>query len=362
MTEESRAGKVQTVLGAISPHELGVTVTHEHLLIDTLALFAPPAEAGMKELYYRPVSPEAEDLMETIGYVKHHGVYTAADWQVLDVLTAIDEISLYKQNGGDTIVDVTSVDIGRDPVGLARISRATGVNIVMGGSYYVYFAHPPDMDSRSEDDIAEEIVRDVTEGVDGTGIRSGIIGEVGCSWPLADNERKVLRASGRAQRLTGAPITIHPGRNPDAPFEIIEILTDVGVDISQVVMGHICRTFVESSDFKRLAETGCYIEWDLFGEERSYYYAQPTFSIPNDATRLDQIAWLIDQGYGERLLVAHDVGMNHRLAKYGGHGYFYIIAHVVPRMRARGFGQLAIDNLLVNNPQRALTFAEPRRT
>ena len=140
---------------------------------------------------------------------------------------------MYKQFGGDTIVDATSLGIGRDPVGLARISRATGVNVIMGGSHYVDQAHPEDMGERAEEEIFEKIVEDVTVGVDGTGIKCGIIGEVGCTWPLTDNERKVLRASARAQQATGAPILIHPGRDEVAPLEIVEVLSEAGADLGQ---------------------------------------------------------------------------------------------------------------------------------
>ena len=131
---------------------------------------------------------------------------------------AIDEANIYKQYGGGSLVDATSIGIKRDAMGLARISRATGVNIIMGASYYVDAAHPASMDDMSEDDVVRQIVSDVTVGVDGTTFRSGVIGEVGCSWPLMPNERKALRASARAQQITGAPILIHPGKGRNGAF------------------------------------------------------------------------------------------------------------------------------------------------
>ena len=96
------------------------------------------------------------------------------------------------------MVEVSSRGLGRDPAGLAQISGATGVHIIMGSSYYVDVAHPSDMDSRSESEIADEVFHDVVIGVGSSGVRSGIIGEVGCSWPLISNERKILRASATA--------------------------------------------------------------------------------------------------------------------------------------------------------------------
>ena len=351
MVSDSQAGKVQTVLAPIDPGALGVTLTHEHLLLDTSPFKLPPREASARRLFYE--NP-------------HSGLMS-------DVPAAIGEVGLYKQYGGNSLVECTPVDLARDPVGLARISRATGVNIIMGSSHYVAHAHPPEMDGWTEDDIVEEIVSDVTEGVrtskwefvaatptlilEPTGIKSGVIGEVGCSWPLDDNERKVLRASGRAQRLTGAPLLIHPGRDDTAPLEIIEVLSEVGADLTHTIMGHLDRTVFRKSTLKQIAESGCYLEWDLFGNERSYYNSK--IDMPSDAKRMDDIAWVNSQGYGDRVLVAHDNVSEMNYVSNGGNGYFYILVHIVPRMRARGFSEEAIRNILVNNPRNALTFRSP---
>ena len=253
-------GKVQTVLGLVDPGELGVTFTHDHLLVSTDHMVDRPAEASARNLYDAPVS------LESLAYRKYHFGRVAAVSGLEDVDLAIDEANLFKQYGGGTIVEPSSMGIGRDPVGLARISKATGVKIVMGGSFYVDAAHPADMSQRDESELVEKIVQDIVEGVDGTGIRSGVIGEVGCTWPLTDNERKVLRASGRAQRITGAPLLIHPGRNEHAPLEIIEVLSEAGADLGRTIIGHLDRTVFEKSTLRRMAESGIYMEWDLFGK------------------------------------------------------------------------------------------------
>ena len=356
-------GLIQTVTGLIKPDELGITLTHEHLLFDSSYKETKlpigytsqiPTEASLRDLYYKPVS------FETLGWIRHHGIHNIDNGKLLDINTAIEEVDLFKQYGGGTLVDVTSIGIARDPIGLARISRHTGVNIVMGASFYVDEAHPVNMDEISEDEIFEKIVEDITEGVDGTGIKSGIIGEVGCSWPLTDNELKVLRASGRAQLATGAPLLIHPGRHETSPFEIIDILKEVGTDLTRTVMGHVDRTISKREDFERLAETGCYVEWDLFGTEQSYYIANPNgIDMPNDATRMDQIGWLLEGGYEDKIVIAHDICSKQRLIKYGGHGYFYIISHIVPRMRSRGFSDDTIDKILIDNPKSILAFTNP---
>ena len=101
------------------------------------------------------------------------------------------------------MVDATSLGLGRDPVGLTRISRATGVHVIMGSSFYVGVTHPADMDERSEESLTEQIAGDVLRGVGNTGIKAGIMGEVGCTWPLRPTERKVLRANGSGAETHG---------------------------------------------------------------------------------------------------------------------------------------------------------------
>ncbi len=346
------AGKVQTVLGEVDPGDLGVTHTHEHILMDISALFPEPDDPELRERFHQPLS------MEILGWVRYkHGV-NLDNSRLDNVDMMIDETRIFKQAGGGTIVEATSVGLGRNPEGLAQVARGSGINIVMGASYYVGAAHPAGMDDKTEDEIVEEIVRDISHGVGDTGVKSGIIGEVGCTWPLDDNERKVLRASARAQRITGAPILIHPGRHNDSPLQIIDILRDAGGDIPRTIMGHLDRTIEDRDTLKALAETGCYLEYDLFGVEDSFYFWNPLKDLMNDAERLRLIAWLVDEGHGDQVLTSHDMSGKNRLVRYGGHGYAHTLENITPHMRRRGFREEVIDKLLVENPARILAFAE----
>ena len=347
-------GMVQTVLGPIPSEQLGVTTTHEHLLVDLSSLQKVPVEASRRAKFYAPVS------IELLGSFNYGGQTNLDNSRLLDVETAIGETTLFKRAGGDTIVEATSIGIGRDPDGLRQIARATGLNIVMGASYYVGASHPSDMGTRSEEDIVDEIVRDVRDGVGSSGVRAGVIGEVGCSWPLTPDERKVLRASGRAQRTTGAPLLIHPGRDEAAPGEIVEILRDVNADLSRTIIGHIERTLLERADMKKLAVSGCVLEFDLFGREHSYYKHSPNIDMINDAQRLRLISWLISEGHGRQLVLAQDTAAKSHLVRYGGCGYGHILQNIVPRMRARGFKEADLQTMLVETPRRLLTFAPPR--
>ena len=226
----------------------------------------------------------------------------------------------------------------------------------MGSGFYVNDAHPDYVEHSSEKELADQIIRDILEGVEGTGIRSGIIGEIGCSWPLTVNEKKVLAAAVIAQKETGGSILIHLGRDEGSPEEILEVLIENKADLSRTILGHIDRTVFDREQLIDIAKTGCYLEWDLFGNESSFYSLNPSINHPNDGTKLNTILDLVIEGYGNNILFAQDICTKHRLIKYGGHGYAYILRHIVPYMYAKGFNKQAIENILVNNPADVLTF------
>ena len=350
MTSSGMTGLVQTVLGPVAPGALGPTTTHEHLLIDFSFMYRPPANEADAYRADEPIS------LQNLGWIRHNHYSSRANLEVLDEDAAVAEVKLYKAAGGGTIVDATTIGIGRNPKALERISRESGVNVVMGAGFYVDAVHGPDMGARSVDELARQIVEDITVGVDGTGIKAGVIGEIGCTWPLTDNERKVLQAAAAAQLETGAAILIHPGRNEGAPAEIIGTLDDAGADIRRTIMGHLDRTIFNIDVLRGLAATGCYLEWDLFGNESSFY-PLADIDMPSDAQRLDFIRTLVDEGHGPNIVMGQDICTNHRLAKYGGHGYGHILQNIVPRMRVKGFSEDAIHDLIVANPARILAFA-----
>lgn len=351
MPTSELTGMAQTVLGPVEPATLGPTSTHEHLLIDFICMFTPPSEASEKHKAYQPVA------LENLGWVSYNPFRNHDNLLLLDIETAISEAMLFKRAGGGTIVDATTIGIGRDPKALAGIARATGLNVVMGAGYYVDAVHPEDMNDKTEADVAQEIVAEITTGVDGTGIKAGIIGEIGCSWPLTDNERKVLMGAARAQRETGAPILVHPGRNEAAPFEVLDILGEAGAAIDRVVMSHIDRTIQDEGLLLEFARRGCYLEYDLFGWETSYYPLSP-IDMLSDAQRIDYVKLLVDEGYGSRVVLAHDIFSKHKLTRYGGHGYGHILENIVPRLHEKGLTEDQVDALIVENPAGILTFVE----
>lgn len=359
MVASEISGKVQTVLGLIAPEDLGVTLSHEHIMIDFSVSFVEPAVATEKYLAYQPIT------LQNLGWLRMNYHKNLDNTRLLDEETAIDELLLYKRNGGGTVVEVTPKGLGRDPLALARIAQATGLNIIMGTAYYVATvrataAHPPEMEDWTEQQIATEFVNEIMVGAEGTGVRAGIIGEIGCSWPLAKNEQKVLRAAAMAQRETGAPLMVHPGRNESSPFEIIEILSDAGADLNRTIICHISRTLLKPANRLKLAKAGCYLEYDIFGRDSWYYAPPPTpeqIYLPTDAQRIDQMRELIAEGYEKQILVSHDICWKMQLVRYGGHGYGYILRYIVPLMRQKGMTAEQIHTILIDNPKNTLQFA-----
>ena len=349
------AGNIQTVSGLIEPGELGMTLTHEHMLIDLSSVHGPPVDPEEKTIYYSELNEK------TLGMIRHHHMSNAENYRLNNIGTAVEEVMLYKNHGGGTLVDATSEGIGRNPKGLLEISVSTGVNIIMGSGFYVQSSHPTFVNEETSRDLSQRIIEDIVVGASGSTIKSGVIGEIGCSWPITDSERKVIEAAVIAQRVTGASILIHPGRHEKSPTQILEIMSDLGADLTNTIIGHLDRTVFEETTLDQIGQRGCYFEWDLFGNESSFYRLNPEINHPNDGTKVDRISWLISQGFEEKILISQDICSRHRLLNYGGHGYFYILSHIIPLMRNKGFEEKSIENILVNNPARALTFQEPIR-
>ena len=344
------AGQIQTVLGPITQETMGITLPHEHLLIDFKVMFAEPAAASDKGRAHEPVS------LANLGWVRQHFNASLDNLRLTDEQVAADEILLFKHAGGRTVVDPTPKTLARDPLALARIARATGLNIVMGAGYYVHASHPADMDRRTVDDLAREMIADVTIGVGDTGVHAGLIGEIGTTYPWTENEKKVLRAAIVAQRATGAPLMIHPGRHPHMPMELAEFVQKEGGDLTQTIMCHICRTISELPAVIDLAQTGIWLEYDLFGSENSYYPYNPGFDMPNDGGRMAHVLALIAAGHQDQILMSHDIAYKTALVKYGGYGYHHLLVNVVPRLRRKGVDDAGLRQLLVDNPRRAFTF------
>ena len=357
-------GLVRTVLGDIDADDLGVTMTHEHCLVDLRNWFVEPTEASKRENMDRPIE------MSMLGELRRRQMSTTRTNLVLsDIDVAIQELEHYSGLGGGSLVDASCIGIGRDPVALQRISRKTGLNIIMGTGLYVEGAHPDWVKGASIDDLTEMMVRDIEEGVGPFRVKAGVIGEVGVSGiekgagmkkthAVTPEEEKSLRASARAALATGVAVSVHLDVRPPlgAPFAI-DILADEGLPVNRMIIGHLDQ--VHDLDYSMaVAETGAYVQFDAWGRE--YYREEWGYGIVmgQDIWRADFVRELVAAGHGDQMLFAQDVCFKSDLRTYGGYGYGHILKSVVPLLEAKGVSPEAIRTILIDNPARALALTK----
>ncbi|MFA6313281.1 MAG: hypothetical protein WCV99_20000 [Sterolibacterium sp.] len=344
LTRGKLQGKVQTVCGLVEPERIGLTLLHEHVLVD----IRPPA--------WREIEQVGETITLANRYAIDYGEVLAPGNYVLDKEdVAIAELRAMRQDGGETLVDLSCGGLHPDPLGLRRVSQAAGTHIVMGCGYYVDEYQDSANHGRTVEDFTAEMVEQIQVGAWDTEVRAGVIGEIGCQVPWTDLEKRVMAAAVMAQQETGAALSIHPGRDPDQPQEIADFLRAHGADMSRSVISHIDRTIFDEERLFRLADTGVVIELDLFGMETSYYKLNESVDMPNDAQRLRTLRRLVERGHLPQIAISQDICFQTRLSCNGGHGYGHIFRNVVPMMKRRGFDEREIDTMLRATPRRLLT-------
>ncbi|TKG69275.1 phosphotriesterase family protein [Prauserella endophytica] len=333
---------LRTVRGDVDSDGLGHIQPHEHVLSHI---------GGTTRQQGTALASEEPIRLDNYYEVRRH--HSAFDMRVDDIEDAVQELERYREAGGSVIVDATSIGLGRNPRGLVEVAERTGLHVIMGSGWYHRDYHPEDLRHRSRDQLATQIRDEVTTGVGDTGVRAGLIGEIGLSWPVDPVEDRVLRAAVDAHLDTGAALMIHPGRAPEAPADAMARVREETSSTDRVVMSHIDRTLFSLDDMLTLADTGCYLEFDLFGQESSYYpYAD--IDMPNDAMRLHHIRALCDRGHRDRILLSQDICFRSHLQRYGGEGYAHLLRNVVPLMLRRGFDKDDVTALTVDNPRRML--------
>jgi phosphotriesterase-related protein len=350
MKRKERKGKIQTVLGLIDPSQLGITLPHEHLMCDGSGWFVEPADSFEKAMAHRPVS------VDILWWLTYHRFTNLDDMILMDEQEAVEEVTAFQLAGGNSVVEMSNIGLGRSPKSLARISRKTGLHILMGSGYYFDQSVRADLKAKSEEQITEEIVEDIEKGVGTTGICAGFIGEIGCTWPLTDFERKSLHASAKAQKITGATLNIHPGQHEDSAMEAVRIVEDAGADLTKTTIDHIDRAVRQRENRLALAKMGVYLEYDLFGREGYYPLGQRKIDLPNDHGRINEIMDLMASGHTKQILISQDIWNKTQRRKYGGWGYAHILDNTLPVMRAKGMTEDEIRTLMVENPARLFAF------
>jgi len=357
-----------TVLGAVPADQLGVVLPHEHVLCDISYKWAPPADPGLRPIAEEPVQMQHLGLLRRhIGLLRDNLCLTSLD-------LAIEEVAAFKRAGGGTIVDCSVEGIGRDPLGLRSVSAATGVHIVAPCGWYLARSHPPQVAQLSEQELAAVLIRELTQGIGDTGVRAGIIGEIGVGQPMYGQsfvgldasgardgidpaEEKVLRAAARAQAETRAPISVHiwnygPNR---LALRALEVLQQAGADLERVIICHLdTRTDLEY--VLAVLDRGAYAEFDTFGQEAYLDIGRTQFA--RDTERVAVVAELVRRGLAERILLAHDICTKTQLRHYGGWGYSHLSEHIEPRLRWAGVSDAAIHTMRVANPARLLAYLD----
>lgn len=339
---------IRTLRGDLKKEELGFTLPHEHILIDMQNC----VDEMPHEEFHGKITPSNRYLMVSDPYyICENAAYTDED-------EAVAELELYKKYGGVSIVDATPDDIGRDVRALRRISDRTGVNIVVGCGHYTDPSLTPAIKDMSVSALTEEILRDLTVGVQGTDMRAGVIGEIGTSAEITAAERKSVEAALIAARDTGASVHFHTSLWEENGKTVLEIAKKLGTDPAQVCIDHI-DVDLRYDYCKYLLDEGAWIEFDNCGKE---FFMPPRDcgkirgKFAYDMERAEMILRLFDEGYGDRILMTNDLCLRTMLATYGGNGFMHVARTMVPMLRYLGMSEENIHRLTVTNPANFLDF------
>ena len=298
---------VETVTGPVPANELGVILPHEHLIVDS------------------------------------YDVRRNSEGVLLERAMMVDEVALYKQAGGNTIVEQTVYGLHPDPQGLRDISEKTGVKIIAGTGFYWDMYHPTWLHEMSVADITKRLVEHITVGFPGTDIRAGYMGELGTHHrKITPTETRVLQAAAKAQIETGIPIGTH-ALFTEIGVDQLNILEAAGADLDITVIGH-CDTNRDLNYSRKLLGRGVWIAYDAVGQ----------LDKQTDELRAESIATLLREGHGEKLLISTDIAGRSRMVAHGGHGYGYLLTKFVPMLKSAGVTDAEITMLTEHNPQRFL--------
>jgi phosphotriesterase-related protein len=338
-----RSGKVMTVTGPVAVDQLGMTLMHEHILNDCRCWWHAPKTRERQYL------AESFVCIEILGELRQDPFVNKHNITLDDEPLAIAELKAFAAEGGRTVVEPTCQGIGRDPRALRRISEATGLNIVMGAGYYLGSSHPEKVAAMTAEQIADEIVREATQGVDGSDVKIGLIGEIGVSSDFTAGEEKSLRGAAQAQVRTGLPLMVHLPGWFRLGHRVLDVVAEEGGDLRHTVLCHMNPSHDDQPYQQELAARGAFIEYDMIGMD--FFYADQQVQCPSDEEAARAIVKLVEAGYTDRILLSHDVFLKMMLTRYGGNGYAYIPRHFLPRLRRHGLNEAILNQMMQDNPR-----------
>lgn len=307
---------VMTVRGPIRPGEMGMTLSHEHVL----ANFQPLAE--------REKQPWTYDQDEVIRIVRPY-------------------LEQVKAQGCRTFVDCTPVALGRDPRLLKRLSEETGLHILtVTGNYAAIDANflPKYVYTDSESALVQRWIEEARKGIEGTGIRPGLIKLGFNGGPLTGPEQKLIRAAAIAHRETGLTIGAHTGPAISA-FEQLSILQTAGVHPSAWIWIH-AQSEQDSAQHIKAARLGAWVSFD-------------GVSLKTLARHVSLVTAMKHEGLLHRVLVSQDAGWYHVGEPLGGtfRTFETVFTSFIPAVRAAGLSDADVRTLFVDNPAKAFTIS-----
>jgi len=334
---------VQTVLGPIDPGDLGVTSAHEHLWMDSRPLLDVHG--------YQATEREPWDSATATEARWNPGCHPD-NYRLTDVGTTAEELAPYVRAGGRAIVELTPPTLGRDPERVREISERTGVHVVLGTGQYLEPVHEPWIVTATEATIADRLIAEVRDGIGSTGIRPGVLGEIGTSDPVTAGERRVLRAVAAASLASGLAISVHLHPWGLEGHAVLDELVRAGADPERVILGHVSTAIGRMDLLRAMLARGATLGFDLFGFDHSLLGTGRWPPSDRDVART--IASMVNEGDRDRIVLGQDVGVRTRLRRWGGWGYAHLLEHVVPLLGEVGLDDEAVRAMLVTNPARLL--------
>lgn len=301
-------GKIRTVLGDIDAKDLGFTMAHEHILTN-------PQGGGEKD--------EPDHILDSLP-------------------KAIQMLEEYKAIGGNAIIEATPQTWGRNTPGMYVASMETGVHVVAcTGWMNADSGHTKREELLTIDEMYEEMVHDITVGMDGTSIKAGWVKSGASYMHITPTEEKVFRAGARAATETGTVLHAHTTTGTMG-IEILELLEEEGFDLSRMILAHVDR-FPDLWYHRQLLKKGANLIYD--GPHKAKYYP--------DQMRVDLLKQLIEDGYEDQIMLSNDMGRrSHHTVYGGGPGFNWIKERFIPRLLDEGVTQEVIDKLMIHNPAR----------
>ncbi|MFF2066457.1 phosphotriesterase [Streptomyces sp. NPDC058200] len=255
--------------------------------------------------------------------------------------------ALRAEFGLGLVIELTCRGMGRDPLALARIAEESGVAVVAATGWYYEPFHPREIGGASVEQLAGTLIREINDGLGATGIRPGVLGEIGSHGDRpSEPETRSLLASAHAALATGLSVATHAqlGRGGLAQ---LELLTGTGLAPHRISLGHQ-DLLDDPAAHRELAASGAYVAFDTVGKE----------SYQSDDTRLRLLLALLEAGHADRVLLSCDISRHGYLESEGGQGYGHLFRSFLPKARAAGVDEDLIDLMTRRNPLRFLTGAD----